>query len=261
MMLRADLISTKRILITLLLALITLVYALPRLLVMTITSDYSYESFVGEWLYVYDLESVERLMMTAMTIYFAVYINRRIVHSQPTLFSTLPAKLWEKLISIVLYSFVLSLLYIVAARVEFLLEYCTVPGMPWSEYFTTLDIIPLYIKHKPSLMINGINFYRTADSSLYSWLCAELFLWGLCAYGYACLFTAMIYIRNSFIGLLTSSIVSIVLFIILVFITMHIFRENHPIREAQLLLHALYVWVLAGLGAYLSYRKLRKVAS
>lgn len=266
MMLRADLVSTKRTIITLMLSLITLVYFLPRL---TILADLNVQAFMERWARTYNLGVVEWVMMTATLIYFWVYVNRRIVHSQPTLFSTLPAKLWEKLVSIALYAVVLSILYQVAVRIEFLMEYLTVPAMTWKEEFAKINFVPMF----PAELLN---FMLTISWEADNMGAASWFIWGLnftAVLGLWCslqmsLFTAMTHIRNAFVALFAHFICMLQWGSLFIFIVTQVFSRplisNGEIDQhfiSFLLLFNGYLWGTVALLVYFCRRKLQRLPS
>lgn len=266
MMLRADLVSTKRTIITLMLSLITLVYFLPRLMILT---DLNIQAFMESWVRIYNLGVVEWVMMTATLIYFWVYVNRRIVHSQPTLFSTLPAKLWEKLVSIALYAVVLSILYQMAVRIEFLMEYLTVPAMPWKEEFAKINFVPMFPAELLNIMLtSGWKSDNISEASWVIWGLNFTAVLGLWCFLQISLFTAMTHIRNAFVALFAHFICSLQWSSLFIFIVTLIFSrtmiDNGEIDQQTtsfLLLFNAYLWGTVALLVYFCRRKLQRLPS
>lgn len=127
--LRADLVSNQRSLLTLLAGLLLLLVAVPRIPVLFY---WDYSGWAADWCETYDFSAMKALISGALAVYLFFYINRRIVHSNPTLFSTLPAALWEKLVGMGAFCLVVGLLGHLTALCTLALEYVLTPGFSHS---------------------------------------------------------------------------------------------------------------------------------
>lgn len=108
LLLRADLKSTQTHLIVLSIGILALLFGLPRLT--TLLEHISYENFVSEWTRAYPLNWMQAAIQIALAVYFFVYLNQKVVHGKPALFSTIPATYREKVASIFLYALGLGIL-------------------------------------------------------------------------------------------------------------------------------------------------------
>lgn len=262
LMFRTDLVSNKRILVTFFLALISLTYFLPRLYVLT---TFDLMNFLHNWVNTYSLPVVESLMTFCGFIYFWVYVNRRILHSYPTYFSTLPAKLWEKLASIALYGVVVWSLCFLASRVEFLVEYLTVPNLAFVGEFWDFPVW----KEIPKAFVDGLVYGKDCctDSTVH-YFCrcflACLFFLGGMFMSQSLLLMMMTHIRQAFIGLFCSFLSFVVLTILLTSICIILFQnwaESLMGTYSYLLFCNAYVWCWASVFIWICKRRLNKISS
>lgn len=244
LMLRADLVTHKTTLLVFFAAFIGLAYFLPRL-PFIINQDYS--GFLHLWSETYVIgvaNAVNSTMAIASTILYFVYVNRRIIHSTPTLFSTIPASLWEKVTSVLLYGLIIHILATITTLLSQALEIFTVP-MPIQ--FTTMWETYYYSLLKK---LEGAEWYE--GLAVIGFIVAPL----------AITFWCSIKLRNIFLGLVLSSVIQIGLLTLLIAAFVNYTKNLTGDLDAELSsLGAIFTWTASIIFIYLSYKKLRSIAS
>lgn len=139
LMLRSDLIINKKAYIYCLLCLFWL-YILGRIPVLI--GGISYSRFVEQHAYNYDFDQIEFCGQLMSYMLFFVSMYHRVKGSKPVLFSTLPAKLWEKCVSMLLLAYLISVMGYLAVRIEFLLEWLTIPNIHTPQSLWSISPLP-----------------------------------------------------------------------------------------------------------------------
>lgn len=245
LMLRADLVTHKTTLLVFFAAFIGLAYFLPRL---PFIIDLDYSPFLNLWPEVYVTHvanTVNSTMTIASTILYFVYVNRRIVHSTPTLFSTLPASLGEKVTSVLLYGLIIHILATATALISQAIEIFTVPHMPI--HFTTMWETYYY------------SFFKNLERS--EWY-EGLAVIGFIVAPPAITFWCSIKLRNIFLGLVLSSVIQIGLLTLFIAAFVNYTKNLTGDLDTEFTsLSAVFTWPASILFIYLSYKKLRSIAS
>lgn len=266
MMLRADVVNNKRTLLVFLGAFLALVYGVPRIFGIL---NVGLAQFNEIWKDSYKFSVVEGLMTICTTIYFFFYVNRRVVHSEPSLFSTLPARLWEKVVSIIVFGLVLSLLGGLVVHIEYLLEYITVPQLGWHSSINDILPTPIRLLIVPYTLITGLAELSNekvpwVDLGLLTMFVAWVYL-----LSQLILFFCSTHIRNAFVGLCCSCGISLGLLLLLITLSATFFQSTplYNISDIDTMVtnYSIFLNVYAvgfvALFAYLCYRKLRRIRS
>lgn len=242
LMLRADLVTHKTTLLVFFAAFIGLAFCIPRL---PILAGVSYADWENRWRYTYEADIINTIMTIASSILYFIYVNRRIVHSTPTLFSTLPASLGEKVLSVLLYGLIIHILGVISTLVSQGLELITVADMPvsfktvWSSFFGTI--------------------LEIQDASVTGMLLAI----GMSLSSVAITFWGSISMRNIFLGLVLSWLIQMGISVMAVSVFANIFLEriSEENLDTFIILGLFFSWAIASIFIYLIYKKLRSIAS
>lgn len=119
MMLRADIVTHKMTLLALYGGLILLFFAVPRI---PLLFGEDYQEWLVDYASTYHYIVAYSVISITSLMYFYIYVNRRTMQSSPTLYATVPAEWWEKLVSMLLYGFLLYILGHTASLLSYLIE-------------------------------------------------------------------------------------------------------------------------------------------
>lgn len=127
-MMRVDFYTQQRGMIFTLGALALIIFVLPRLPLLY--SDVSYKVWarsiaVSDGVYSTIMMAISSFFGTLMSL---VYLNRRVLHSHPIAFALLPARLWEKIVSIILSAIAICLSAMLVFAVSELFNMLTIGG-------------------------------------------------------------------------------------------------------------------------------------
>lgn len=260
MMLRADLVTNKMTIVALFGGLLLLIFCLPRI---PLLFGVNYEEWAISYGSTYSPTIVNTILSFAALLYFYLYLNKKVVHSSPITFATLPASLWEKITNILLYALILQLLARLSSFGGYVLERLT---NPHTTPFDVADImLPNYavLEHIEIIAINPLNILIGI-----AWTAAIL--------GYYLLpFYLVLRMRNGFVALFVAAIVAGLIILILSlagtltaafsldFAHTLLYTEEQlysTIYAGTALVTSLIVALTAGLG-YLSIHKLKTISS
>lgn len=237
LMLRADLVTHKTSLIVVFVAFIGLAFFFPRL---PILAGVTYQEWIETWIYSYDPHIVNAIMSVTSTLYFFIYVNRRIVHSSPCLFSTLPASLGEKVISILLFGAIIHVLSIATTLVSQAIEFLTVPNI--QENFKTMwhgvyDILADW--DTPLSVLFTASGYTLGTLLITFWSCIS--------------------VRNAFLALVLSWLIQTGITIVYISLTTNILLTSNANDGALVI--GFFAWIISLVFLFLNYKKLRSIAS
>lgn len=266
MMLRVDAVNNKRTLLTLLGAFLGLVYGVPRILGILNVGLTRFNEIWGD---TYSFSAVQSLMAICTTIYFFFYVNRRVVHSDPSLFSTLPARLWEKVVSIIVFGLILSFLGGLVVHIEYLLEYITVPQLGWHSSINDILPTPIRLLIVPYTLITGLADLNSKEVPWVDLGLLTMFVAWIYLLAQLILFFCSTRIRNAFVGLCCSCGISLGLLLLLITLSATFFQSTplYNIADIDTMVtnYSIFLNVYAvgfvALFAYLCYRKLRRISS
>lgn len=265
LMLKADLIANRRSLLTLFGGFVLLAYFLPRL---TILFDMSWEEFNRGWASGYSLFAIQGFMNLIVAIAFCVYLNKRTIHSQPTLFATLPLSLREKLISIHLYGLLLFVFGYIAVRLELFMELLTIPnllnGLTFESIWSPIGVV---VDPQISAIFDEYRGYPFIPIGML------LSVLGFGALTYAIFLNTSIRIRHAFVGLFVAYLTwGITIFSYIAMISnakMTLLSPMHYVRydgdyvtySVYWLLNALFTWGIVSGLLYWAWRRFKTIPS
>lgn len=261
LMLRADIISNQTTLLTLFGGLLALLFIVPRV---GILFKWDYSDWLDSWRNTYNHSFIKGIIDVVTFVYFFVYLNKRVVHSSPTLFSTIPANFWEKVASIALYWVFLSIASLATSYANLAMEYIATLGeINWSMATDTLIALPISLSE---------SLTNTPDISQVQRLLILSIILGGILQTYSVFTFTSIRIKRVFlslvVGFLIMSATYIVAATIGVNIVISITRDYTPSEEVinqwadrGLIITNVYVWAVTIYFAVLSYKRLRTVSS
>lgn len=253
LMLKMDIISHKRQLIALVAVLFALLLFVPRIPTI-LTGDYIHWS--TGWIALYDYGLLKNIILTIMFIAYILYINKRIYHGIPALYSTIPVGFWEKVIAIHLYGLILytlgSLVMLGTYGIEYLISAGRVEPISWGQVLWVTDIWKSPISLPNNVQISG--------TDLLVWLLPISFI--LASY-FIHIFSA-IRVRNGFLSLVLSSFIIMGVMTILGAFSFQILASSEtPSEMLNVTVWCVFIYfasLASGFG-YVIYRRLRTVSS
>lgn len=256
LLLRADLKSTQTHLIVLSIGILALLFGLPRLT--TLLEHISYENFVSEWTRAYPLNWMQAAIQIALAVYFFVYLNQKVVHGKPALFSTIPATYREKVASIFLYALGLGILSKLLALASL--------GLEWLGTWGQIGFEQLNARTIPYTIFTDGMVAIPTDTTQAKLLLALVLAFHI--FVFIGQFFYSIRIKNTFLSLLVGllSISGITTFGV-AFVeslkgepstALNPTPNNDPLLQTIVALVYVCVWI--GVFTYLSHRRLKSVA-
>ena len=267
MMLRADIMTHKMTLLALYGVIILLFFAMPRI---PLLFGEEYQEWCRDYANDFSIMPYYFIALLASNANFYIYVNRRVVHSTPTTYATLPAEWWEKAISLVLYGLVLSILLRFALLTFMSLEQLANP-------YLDINVLSEIWQTNPrpwESIIWGIgNNVDSEVSSYLHFMISLMVVAGLLGY-HLIPFYMVLKIRNVVVGLLLALLQAFGALLILGFIFVYsaeaIFGDGPAISNGVVYNSAIFPW-LGAIAAlmwgvvlcffYLMVRKLRTITS